>query len=133
MTENRFMVLLQSVVPSLAPERQKVLLLIFIDFRDVKDRRDAYIKRLNDIYFNNLNKSKVELIRGQGTFVDKNKIAVGDDVYTADHILIAVGGYPNWPEIPGSEHGISSDGFFELENLPKKSVVVGAGYIAVGK
>merc|ERR1719150_2900145 len=72
------------------------------DWKDVKLRRDAYIKRLNDIYFNNLNKSKVELIRGQGTFVDKNKIAVGDDVYSADHILIAVGGYPNWPEIPGS-------------------------------
>ena len=39
--------------------------------------------------------------------------------------------YPNWPDTPGAEHGISSDGFFELEKLPKKAVVVGAGYIAV--
>ena len=45
--------------------------------------------------------------------------------------MIAVGGYPTWPSIPGAEHGISSDGFFELEELPKKTVVVGAGYIAV--
>ena len=101
------------------------------DWKDVKIRRDAYIKRLNDIYFNNLQKSKVELIRGQGVFVDKDKVAVGQDVYSADHILIAVGGYPAWPSIPGAEHGISSDGFFELEALPKKAVVVGAGYIAV--
>ena len=103
----------------------------FIFCRDVKVRRDAYIKRLNDIYFNNLKKSNVHLIRGQGSFVDKNKISVGDEVYSADHILVAVGGYPTWPQIPGAEHGISSDGFFELESLPKKAVVVGAGYIAV--
>ena len=70
-------------------------------FRDVKIRRDAYIKRLNDIYFNNLTKSKVELIRGEGKFVDKNKVSVGSEVYSADHILIAVGGYPTWPSIPG--------------------------------
>ena len=63
--------------------------------------------------------------------MDKDKIAVGQDVYSADHILIAVGGYPAWPSIPGAEHGISSDGFFELEELPKRAVVVGAGYIAV--
>merc|ERR1719210_214639 len=101
------------------------------DWKDVKNRRDAYIKRLNDIYLNNLTKSQVQLIRGQGVFVGKDKIAVGEEVYSADHILIAVGGYPAWPSIPGAEHGISSDGFFELEALPKKAVVVGAGYIAV--
>ena len=67
----------------------------------MKVRRDAYIKRLNDIYLNNLKKSNVELIRGEGTFVDKNMVAVGNDVYSADHILIAVGGYPAWPSIPG--------------------------------
>jgi len=52
-------------------------------------------------------------------------------VYSADKILIAVGGKPTWPDIPGAELGISSDGFFELDQLPKKAVVVGAGYIAV--
>ena len=94
----------------------------FSHFRDLKVRRDAYIQRLNGIYLNNLSKSKVELIRGEGTFVDKNLVAVGNDVYSADHILIAVGGYPTWPSIPGAEHGISSDGFFELETLPKKVI-----------
>ena len=75
-----------------------------------------------------MSKSKVELIRGEGTFVDKNLVAVGNDVYSADHILIAVGGYPTWPSIPGAEHGISSDGFFELETLPKKVIKwVGGG------
>nr|ADV59548.1 glutathione reductase [Paracyclopina nana] len=101
------------------------------NWKDVKERRDAYIKRLNGIYLNNLKNSKVELITGEAKFVDKDKVVVGDDTYSADHILIAVGGYPTWPSIPGAEHGISSDGFFELESLPSKSVVVGAGYIAV--
>ena len=92
---------------------------------------------MNDIYLSNLNKSKVELIEGQAKFVGQNEIAVehgsqDKSVYTADHILVAVGGYPSWPtSIPGYEHGISSDGFFELKELPKKAVVVGAGYIAV--
>jgi glutathione reductase (NADPH) len=80
---------------------------------------------------NNLNNSKVELIKGTATFVQDGQVVVGDDTYTADKILIAVGGQPAWPNIPGAEHGISSDGFFELESLPKKAVVVGAGYIAV--
>ena len=57
------------------------------DWKDVKLRRDAYIRRLNDIYFSNLQKSKVELIRGQGTFVDKNKIAVGKKIFAIIYIL----------------------------------------------
>ena len=101
---------------------------LFSHYRDLKVKRDAYIQRLNGIYLNNLSKSKVELIRGEGTFVDKNLVAVGDDVYSADHILIAVGGYPTWPSIPGAELGISSDGFFELETLPKK-VIKGGGIL----
>ena len=80
----------------------KMTILIYLSFfRDLKVRRDAYIERLNGIYFNNLKKSNVELIRGEGRFVDKNLVAVGNDIYSADHILIAVGGYPAWPSIPG--------------------------------
>ena len=101
----------------------------FSHFRDLKVKRDAYIQRLNGIYLNNLSKSNVELIRGEGAFVDKNLVAVGNDVYSADHILIAVGGYPTWPSIPGAEHGISSDGFFELETLPKKVIKGGGGLL----
>ncbi|KAF6040929.1 GSR [Bugula neritina] len=101
------------------------------DWSVIKKSRDAYIKRLNGIYGNNLNKSNVDAIHGEAKFVDSKVVEVGGDRYTADHILIAVGGYPTVPNIPGSQHGITSDGFFELETLPKKCVVVGAGYIAV--
>ena len=92
---------------------------------------------MNDIYLANLKKSKVQLIEGQAQLVSTNTVLVEDNSgqsseYSADNILIAVGGYPTWPtNIPGYEHGISSDGFFELNALPKKAVVVGAGYIAV--
>jgi hypothetical protein len=59
-------------------------------------------------------------------------VSVDGKIYSGDHVLIAVGGYPSWPtDIPGAEHGIDSDGFFRLESLPAKTVVVGAGYIAV--
>ena len=52
-------------------------------------------------------------------------------IYSADHILVAVGGKPVLPAIPGAEHGITSDGFFQLKDKPSRAVVVGAGYIAV--
>jgi len=97
----------------------------------VKKNRDAYIKKLNGIYESNLNKSKVEIIKGTATFVDKKTVDVGGQKYQGDHILIATGGRPSMPTVPGAEYGISSDGFFELEDLPKRTVVVGAGYIAV--
>jgi len=63
--------------------------------------------------------------------VDKHKVDVDGKVYTAKHILIATGGYPDVPNVKGAELGITSDGFFLLEDLPKKVVVAGAGYIAV--
>ncbi|XP_050418903.1 glutathione reductase, mitochondrial [Patella vulgata] len=97
----------------------------------IKSSRDAYIKRLNGIYDSNLDKSKVEKILGHATLTQDRGVQVGNDTYSADHILIATGGRPIFPDIPGAEHGISSDGFFELEDLPKKTIVVGAGYIAV--
>ncbi|XP_067943796.1 glutathione reductase, mitochondrial-like [Watersipora subatra] len=101
------------------------------DWSVIKKARDAYVKRLNGIYGNNLDKSKVEAIRGEARFIDEKLVEVNGEKYTADHILIAVGGHPTIPNIPGAEHAITSDGFFELENLPKKAVVIGAGYIAV--
>ncbi|OWF40519.1 Glutathione reductase, mitochondrial [Mizuhopecten yessoensis] len=97
----------------------------------VKKSRDEYIKRLNGIYETNLGKSKVETLVGRATFTDDGCVEVSGQKYSAKHILVATGGHPFIPDIPGSEHGISSDGFFELEDLPKKVVVIGAGYIAV--
>jgi glutathione reductase (NADPH) len=113
------------------------------DWAAFKAKRDAYIKRLNGIYYRNLNNDKVLYIPGRAKFLSKNEVEVDEQtpegeklgskaVYTADHILVATGGHPIIPKnIPGSEYGITSDGFFELPTQPKKAVLVGAGYIAV--
>jgi glutathione reductase (NADPH) len=109
------------------------------DWSVIKKSRDAYIERLNGIYDANLENSKVTKVLGMAALgpgpntVTVMPTAGGDPIsYTAKHILIATGGKPVFPDGPGiREHAISSDGFFELETLPAKVVVVGAGYIAV--
>jgi len=102
------------------------------DWKAIKDARDAYVRRLNGIYDNNLKNNGVTAIEGFASFDGPKQVRVGDAVYTADHITIAVGGRTSMPaSIPGIEHCIDSNGFFELEYLPKKVAVVGAGYIAV--
>ena len=63
--------------------------------------------------------SKVEKIIGHAVFVDNETVEVNGEKIKAKHILIATGGRPILPTIPGGEHAISSDGFFELEDLPK--------------
>lgn len=93
--------------------------------------RTAYIERIRASYHNVLGKNKVDVIHGFAKFVDARTVEVNGERITADHILIATGGYPNRPEIPGAEHGIDSDGFFALDALPQRVAVVGAGYIAV--
>ncbi|PIJ50433.1 glutathione-disulfide reductase [Erwinia sp. OLTSP20] len=93
--------------------------------------RSAYIDRIHHSYDNVLGKNNVEVIHGFARFVDAHTVEVNGEQITADHILIATGGRPVLPAIPGAEYGINSDGFFALEALPKRSAVVGAGYIAV--
>jgi glutathione reductase (NADPH) len=106
-----------------------------LDYPLLKKRRDAYIVRLNNIYTDGLDSAGVTKIVGDATFVDPHTVAVTKDGQTqnitGEKILIAVGGRPDLPEIPGMEQCITSDGFFEMEELPTKAVVVGAGYIAV--
>jgi glutathione reductase (NADPH) len=107
-----------------------------LDWPALKKRRDAYIVKLNGIYGNGLKNSNVTSLKGDATFADAHTVDVtlpdgSISKVTAENILIAVGGRPALPECPGIEHCISSDGFFDLEELPKKVVVVGAGYIAV--
>lgn len=102
-----------------------------------KPKRDAYIKRLNGIYERNLSKEGVELKYGWAEFNAKGEVEVhksdGSDVetFTANHYLIATGGTPITPDVPGAELGIDSDGFFKLEKQPKRVGIVGAGYIGV--
>ncbi|GBM06547.1 Glutathione reductase, mitochondrial [Araneus ventricosus] len=102
-----------------------------VDFRTFKLKRDAYIQKLNDIYISNLKKSGVELINGYGKFVSSTAVEVNGKEYSADHVVIATGGCPLTPDIPGADLGITSDGFFELESIPKSVLISGAGYIAV--
>ena len=95
------------------------------------ENREAYISRIHASYDNVLGNNNVEVINGFATFVDAKTITVNGEHYTADHILIAVGGEPTIPNVPGAEYGIDSNGFFELVDQPKRTAIVGAGYIAV--
>ena len=112
---------------------------ISFDWPFIKENRDKYIVRLNGIYERNMANSGVTSILGTASLTSTtNSVQVtpsdGSDpiTYKAKHVLLATGGYPTFPEGPGiKEHAISSDGFFELDELPRKAVVVGAGYIAV--
>ena len=101
------------------------------NWTELKQNRDAYIERLNGIYANNLVNNGVDHIEGKATFIDPHTIQVGNKKITAERFLIATGGKPSIPDIPGAEHGITSDGFFELETQPNKVAVIGAGFIAV--
>ncbi|PJG85075.1 glutathione-disulfide reductase [Conservatibacter flavescens] len=106
------------------------------DFAKLVESRQAYIGRIHTSYGNVLGKNNVDVLNGFATFVDSKTVEVKyadgrTERVTADHILIATGGRPSRPNIPGAEYGIDSDGVFALDTLPKSVAVVGAGYIAV--
>ncbi|MGL4269304.1 MAG: glutathione-disulfide reductase [Plesiomonas sp.] len=101
------------------------------DFQQLIASREAYIDRIHQSYERVLGNNKVDVIQGFARFIDAHTVEVNGEQITADHILIATGGYPTRPAIPGAEYGIDSDGFFALRELPKRVAVVGAGYIAV--
>ena len=101
------------------------------DFQKLVHSRQQYIENIHRSYDNNLAKNGVEVIKGFATFVDTNTVEVNGELITADHILIATGGHPILPDIKGAEYGIDSDGFFALNEMPKRVAIVGAGYIAV--
>jgi glutathione reductase (NADPH) len=101
------------------------------DWLLLKRARDAYVARLNGIYARNLELAGIEHVTGPARFTAARAVRVGDRELSAKHVLVAVGGRPRLPDIEGVELGITSDGFFELEALPKRVAIVGAGYIAV--
>ncbi|KAA0173605.1 hypothetical protein FNF27_04939 [Cafeteria roenbergensis] len=103
----------------------------------IKERRDAYVARLNGVYAKLLDGSGVTLIRGWGTLTAANTVQVKltdseeTRTVTGKNVLIAVGGKPREGFFPGAEHSITSNGFFELEKQPKRVAVIGGGYIGV--
>jgi glutathione reductase (NADPH) len=101
------------------------------DWALLKEKRDAYVRRLNDIYEGNLAKRGIALIRGRAQLLHSRTVAAAGSSLAAPHIIIATGGRPLLPAIPGAELGITSDGFFELPKRPERVAVVGSGYIAV--
>ncbi|MFO7190066.1 MAG: glutathione-disulfide reductase [Pseudomonadota bacterium] len=101
------------------------------DWPQLQQARDAYVARLNDRYGAYLAENGVTVYRGRAAFVDAHTVEVNGERLSADHIVIATGGRPSIPDLPGAELGISSDGFFELKTQPRRVAVAGAGYIAV--
>jgi glutathione reductase (NADPH) len=97
---------------------------------DLIRAKDREIDRLNGVYLRILSDAGVELINGRGSFIDAHTVQVGERTVTAEHILIATGGTPWLPEIPGIEHAITSNEAFDLAELPGRVAVVGGGFIA---
>ena len=97
--------------------------------------KDAELDRLNGIYERMLSNGKVEVLRGHGRVVDPHTVAVDIDGeikrVSAERILVATGGWPATPDIPGIEHVVSSNEALDLATLPRRMVIAGGGYIAV--
>ena len=97
----------------------------------LRDNKTKEIERLNGIYQNLLDNSGVETIWGHAKVVGENTVEVAGKQYSAEKIMLATGGWPTMPDIPGKEHLITSNEIFDLDNFPTNAVVVGSGYIAV--
>jgi glutathione reductase (NADPH) len=101
------------------------------DWKTLVDNRENYIRRLNGIYERNLKNRSVDWVSGTAKLLDTKTIDVDGVVYTAPHIIIATGGEPVVPDVPGAGLGMTSDGFFALTERPQNVALVGSGYIAV--
>ena len=100
------------------------------DWAHLKSQRAKEIGRLNGIYASLLKNSGVTLVTGWAQLVDGHTVEIGDKRHTARHLLVATGGTPFVPDIPGREHIVTSDAMFDLDPFPKRLLVVGGGYIA---
>ncbi len=104
---------------------------VVFDWRKLRDNKSKEIERLNGIYKSLLENSGADIINGRAKFRDSNTIEVEGKLYTSEKILIATGGWPFVPDFPGSEYAITSNDIFDLEEFPKRLLVIGGGYIAV--
>ncbi len=101
------------------------------DWPTLRDSKNSEIERLNGIYRDLLNNSGATLINGRARFLDANRVEVAGQIYSAERVLVATGGWPFVPKFPGSEHVISSNEVFFLKDFPQRVIVVGGGYIAL--
>ena len=101
-----------------------------LDWEALKTNRAREISRLNGIYVQLLKGAGVQILTGWATLVDAHTVEVGGQRHSAENILIATGGKPTTPDVPGREHVISSDDIFDLSPFPRRLLVVGGGYIA---
>ena len=101
------------------------------DWSRLIDNKNREIDRLNGIYLSLLSGAGVELVEERGVLEDAHTVRLGTRSITADRILIAVGGWPWMPDIPGIEHAISSNEALELTSRPGRILIVGGGYIAI--
>lgn len=100
------------------------------DWATLRDHVLADVDRINQVYEATLDSHGVETLHGRATIVGHNRVAVGNRELTAAHVLVATGARPMRPAIPGAEHGVTSNEMFHLDALPKRAIIVGAGYIA---
>jgi glutathione reductase (NADPH) len=101
------------------------------DWNTLRDNKTKEIQRLNGIYQNLLTNSGAKILTGRAKIENPNQVSVNGNVYSAENILIATGGWPYIPEFKGSDLAISSNEMFTLQQLPEQAVIVGGGYIAV--
>src|SRR5262245_53183524 len=99
------------------------------DWATLKRARDEHVLDLNGRYARYLASNRVQVLAGAARFVGRRTVEVDGERYSAVHVVIATGGRPTRPDIPGVRYGITSDGFFELEAQPRKVAIVGPGYI----
>ena len=101
------------------------------DWRKLVEGRQDYIGNINRYWDGYVDDLGIDHIQGAARFVGSGEIAVEGHIYTADHIVVATGGQPIVPNLPGAELGITSDGFFALDEQPRRVAVIGGGYIGV--
>ncbi len=101
------------------------------DWSSLIRNKDREIARLNSVYHNLLSSSGVKVFDSRATVLSPHSVMVGDQTFTTANILVATGGWPTLPNIPGKEHAITSNEAFQLAEMPKHIVIVGGGYIGV--
>ncbi len=102
-----------------------------LDWKRLIETKDRELDRLNAVYLRMLRDAKARILEGRGVIVDAHTVEVAGERYTAEHILIATGGHPRRPKVPGIEHALTSDEALDLTELPSRMVLVGGGYIGL--